>query len=153
MLLNMAIFISHNVEQTIQLGIDWAKEAKGGMIFGLIGELGCGKTQIVKGLAKGLGINQQITSPTFAIVNEYKTDNLWFVHIDLYRLSCVEDIHNIGLDEFLNDKAIVAIEWAEKWFGLLDKNFQSPNGLKYRQTILTTINESERKIEYEDFGN
>ncbi len=149
----MAIFISHNVEQTIQLGIDWAKEAKAGTVFAFIGELGCGKTQIVKGLAKGLGINQQITSPTFAIVNEYKTDGLWFVHIDLYRLDGVNDIHNIGLDEFLNERAIVAIEWAEKWFGILDKKSQLPNGLKYRQAILTAINESERKIEYEDFGN
>lgn len=150
----MAIFISHNEAETIQLGINWGKEASPGMVFGLIGELGSGKTQLVKGLAKGLGISQAITSPTFSIVNEFKSSKLRFVHIDLYRLDGAEDIQKIGLEEFLNKNSIVAIEWAEKWFGLLDKNSRPAilSGLKYRQTMISAVDEFVRKIEYEDFG-
>ncbi|MGB9602400.1 MAG: tRNA (adenosine(37)-N6)-threonylcarbamoyltransferase complex ATPase subunit type 1 TsaE [Verrucomicrobiia bacterium] len=151
----MAIFISHSEEETIQLGIQWAKETSKGTIFGLIGELGSGKTQLVKGLAKGLGINQTITSPTFAIVNEYKILNGIFVHIDLYRLEGINDIYKTGITEYLNKNNIVAIEWAEKLFGVTSKNSDLPailTGLKYRQTIITAVNNFHRKIEYEDFG-
>lgn len=152
----MAIFTSHNEQETIGLGMQWAKEARCGMVFGLIGELGSGKTQLAKGIAKGLGINQAITSPTFVIINEYKTSCCLFVHIDLYRLDGIDDFHKIGLTEYLTKKRIVAIEWAEKIFGVLNKHSNFPdilNGLRYRQAIISSVDTSIRKIEYEDFGD
>lgn len=150
----MAIFISNSEIESFNLGVDWGKRAFPGLIFGFSGELGAGKTQIVKGIAKGLGIEQVITSPTFAIVNEYNLNRVKFAHIDLYRLNGTEDISRIGLDEFLNGRYVVAIEWAEKWFGILEKNSPPPlpGPLVYRQVLITSINETIRKIEYEDFS-
>ncbi|MCX7871839.1 MAG: tRNA (adenosine(37)-N6)-threonylcarbamoyltransferase complex ATPase subunit type 1 TsaE [Verrucomicrobiae bacterium] len=150
----MDIFISNSELETSQLGFNWGRRAFPGLIFGFIGELGAGKTHLVKGIAKGIGIEQVITSPTFAIVNEYGNSNVKFAHIDLYRLNSVEDISKIGLDEYLNGRYIVAIEWAEKWFGILKKDEPLPfsKPLVYRQVTITAINESARKIEYEDFN-
>ena len=150
----MAIFISNSEAETFQLGFEWGKKAVPGMIFGFCGELGAGKTQLVKGIARGIGIEQVITSPTFAIVNEYTLPHAKFAHIDLYRLNGTEDILRIGLDEYLNGQYVVAIEWAEKWFGILDKNSPPPfpKPLSYRQVLITSLAENIRKIEYEDFN-
>lgn len=149
----MAIFISNSESETFNLGFEWGKQAIPGMIFGFSGELGAGKTQLVKGIARGVGIEQVITSPTFAIVNEYTLSRAKFAHIDLYRLNGAEDIARIGLDEYLNGEYIVAIEWADKWFGILNKNSPSPfpKALIYRQVLITSLSETVRKIEYEDF--
>lgn len=149
----MAIFISNSESETFNLGFEWGKHAVPGMIFGFSGELGAGKTQLVKGIARGIGIEQVITSPTFAIINEYTLPRAKFAHIDLYRLNGADDIARIGLDEYLNGEYIVAIEWADKWFGILNKNspFPFPKSLIYRQVLITSLSETVRKIEYEDF--
>ncbi len=79
----------------------------------LKGNLGAGKTTFVQGLARGLGVSPDyyVTSPTFSIVNEYPTDALTLYHLDLYRLSSVDELDYIGLDDILTDTAVIAVEW------------------------------------------
>lgn len=91
---------------------------KGGEIIGLIGDLGGGKTTFVKGLAKGLGIKEMVTSPTFVLMKEYplpRSFTLSLIHFDLYRLKKPEEIETIGLSDYLGKpEKICVIEWAEK---------------------------------------
>lgn len=81
----------------------------------LKGELGAGKTHLSKGIAKGIGITEDITSPTFTLINEYKIDGTMFYHLDLYRLDNLNQILDLGIEDFIDSpNSIVLIEWAEK---------------------------------------
>ncbi|HVT01321.1 MAG TPA: tRNA (adenosine(37)-N6)-threonylcarbamoyltransferase complex ATPase subunit type 1 TsaE [Patescibacteria group bacterium] len=121
-------FVSENAASTQKLGEELAQSLKPGDIISLTGNLGAGKTTFVQGLAKGLGIEERIISPTFVLVRQHnihpKTQDLGsniktLYHIDLYRLEGEESIKNIGLEEFLNDpNAVSVIEWAKKHPGL-----------------------------------
>jgi len=114
----MATCISRCPEDTAALGECWGREARPGWVLGLTGELGAGKTQLVKGLARGLGFPGRVHSPTFVLVNTYAGGRLPLVHLDLYRIETAEQIAAAGLEEFLRDDSGVAvIEWAERWFG------------------------------------
>lgn len=94
--------------ETRAIGQKLAEKVKNGGVIALYGRLGAGKTTLVQGLAKGLGINQRIVSPTFIIIRRY--NHFW--HIDLYR---IDDVSNLGIEEILSDKKnIVAIEWPDK---------------------------------------
>jgi len=116
------IINTKNLRQTQEFALEFAKNLKGGDILCLYGDLGSGKTSFVQGLAKGLGINRRIISPTFIIARHYEMGNLNFYHIDLYRTQTTQDLLSIGLDEILeNNSNIVAIEWAEKLNELLPK--------------------------------
>lgn len=110
--------ISNSEKQTLEIGKNFAKELKGGEIIGFTGDLGAGKTTLIKGIAKGLGIKQPITSPTFVILKNYpiksKNNLQEFVHIDAYRINSWQDLINIGIEDFLNQNTIILIEWAEK---------------------------------------
>src|SRR5436190_14931491 len=97
----MPVFLSHSPEQTQALGESWGRTAQSGMVFGLSGELGAGKTQLVKGLARGLGIRESVHSPSFALVNVYSDGHLILYHLDLYRLDSAEQILAAGLEEYL----------------------------------------------------
>ena len=88
----MATFISHSPAETEALGERWGRAAQRGLVIGLSGDLGAGKTQLVKGLARGLGIAARVHSPTFALVNEYGGGRLRLFHLDLYRLETREQI-------------------------------------------------------------
>ena len=106
-----------SAKQTMALGFRLAKQLKSGEVLALIGDLGSGKTTFIKGLAKGLGIKQRLTSPTFVLIKIYpvkhKTIKL-FIHVDCYRVAGIE-LSKIGLDEYLGrPDCVVAIEWAEK---------------------------------------
>ena len=85
-----------------------------GDVLALFGDLGAGKTALVKGIARGLGITRDVTSPTFTLVHEYAEGQLPLFHIDLYRLDNVEQALAIGIEDYLNGPGITAIEWAEK---------------------------------------
>ena len=114
----MATCISRSPEDTTALGEHWGQAARPGWVLGLSGELGAGKTQLVKGLARGLGFPGRVHSPTFALVNSYAGGRLPLVHLDLYRLGTAEEIAAAGLEEFLRDRSgVTVIEWAERWFG------------------------------------
>src|SRR5215212_194921 len=93
--------VTHSEGETQQLGQNWAQLAFPGWIIGLRGDLGAGKTQIVKGFAKGLGIEARVQSPTFALIHEYKGGRLPLYHIDLYRLENEAQIRGAGLEEDL----------------------------------------------------
>jgi len=103
------------------LGEEILKEKKG-LIVGLEGELGSGKTTFIQGLAKGLGIKDKITSPTFVIFKKYQIDKKNFYHVDCYRLKNGKDLIDLGFEEILKSKEnIILIEWAEKVKEILPK--------------------------------
>ncbi len=106
---------THAADETRKLGKIIGKGIEQPLVIGLSGDLGSGKTAFVQGLAAGLDVPTEyyITSPTFTLINEYPGRFPLF-HIDLYRLDGDSDLEDIGLDELLYDRAIVAIEWAEK---------------------------------------
>jgi tRNA threonylcarbamoyladenosine biosynthesis protein TsaE len=147
----MATFISHSPEETAALGEQWAREAKPGWIIGLSGDLGAGKTQLVRGLARGLGIAGRIQSPTFALVNEYAGGRLPLAHLDLYRLETPEQIIGAGLEEyFTGPRGVAVIEWCERWPGFNpNSEFRIPHSRRVR---IEQTAESERCITYEDSG-
>jgi len=112
----MATFISHRPAETEALGETWGREAETGLVIGLCGELGAGKTQLVRGLARGLGSPERVHSPTFTLVNVYSGGRLTLFHLDLYRLDTPEQILRAGLHDYLRMPGVTVIEWADKWF-------------------------------------
>lgn len=101
-----------NIEETTRLGFNIGKLLKSGDIVCLTGDLGTGKTHITKGIAKGLDIDEHITSPTFTIVNEYDSDRLKLYHFDVYRVSDPDEIYAIGFDDYIFSDGVSIIEWA-----------------------------------------
>jgi tRNA threonylcarbamoyladenosine biosynthesis protein TsaE len=176
----MATSISHSPAETAALGEQWGRAAASGLVIGLSGDLGAGKTQLVKGLARGLGIATRVHSPTFALVNIYSGGRLTLFHLDLYRLDTREQIAAAGLEEYLKPAGVTVIEWAERWFGqgrsLKSKvqspkskvtdhhspntnhqspltKYQSPTPHPFRQVQIDVVSETERRISYEDSGS
>src|ERR1700744_789767 len=114
---SVPVLISHSPLKTEALGETWGRAAKNGLVIGLSGDLGAGKTQLVKGLARGLGITARVPSPTFTLVNVYTGGRLTLFHLDLYRLETKEQILSAGIEEYLKPDGVAVIEWAERWFG------------------------------------
>lgn len=141
----MVTNISRNPEETFQLGVAWGRTAPPGLVIGLIGDLGSGKTQLVKGIAHGMAFVGRVTSPTFTLVQIYEGGRMPVYHLDLYRLNSETEILAAGLDEFLRPKGLTVIEWMDRW----------PNAQpeKFRRVTLETTSESERRIHHEDLGN
>lgn len=107
--------ISESPGKTEAVGKALASLLSPGTIVGLSGHLGTGKTILTKGFAAGLGLDENdVTSPTFTIINEYPTDPILY-HFDLYRLETVEELAKIGADEYFEDSGICIIEWADKF--------------------------------------
>jgi len=149
----MATFISHSPVETESFGEEWGRAAQSGWVIGLSGDLGAGKTQLVKGLARGLGVAERVHSPTFALVNEYHGGRLPLLHLDLYRLETREQIVGAGLEHCLFQASGVAVvEWIERW-GILDlKTSFANSGTRFRFVTIEVMNETDRRIIYEDFG-
>ena len=150
----MATLISHSAAETEALGEQWGRDASVGLVVGLSGDLGAGKTQLVRGLARGLGFSGRVHSPTFALVNEYAGGRLTLFHLDLYRLDSPEAIASAGLNEFLEKPGAVAvIEWVERMpEAAALKRIPMPPPRRFRDVKIEVLNESERRIEYEDSG-
>jgi tRNA threonylcarbamoyladenosine biosynthesis protein TsaE len=147
----MATFISHSPDETQSLGESWGREAQSGWVICLTGDLGSGKTQLVKGLARGLGIQARIQSPTFALVNSHVEGRLPLYHLDLYRLDTPEQVAGAGLDEYLSPDGVAVIEWAERTGINPDA---APNGFtKLRWVRFETLADESRRITYEDIGH
>ncbi len=121
----MPIFNLHNIEKLPDLAADLISSLHHKVIL-LNGELGAGKTTLVKELVKQLGCDEDVTSPTFSIVNEYKTkDDSRIYHIDLYRLSTCDQCLEIGLDEYLYSGDYTFVEWAERMSGMEPDNYHT----------------------------
>ena len=108
-------WVSNSPEETRSIGSAMAKNARPGMVLSLIGELGTGKTEFVKGLAFGLGIDDHITSPTFTILHEYRGGRLPLFHMDFYRLRTERELDEIGFDDYLMAAGLCAIEWGDRF--------------------------------------
>jgi tRNA threonylcarbamoyladenosine biosynthesis protein TsaE len=106
------------------LGAELAAGLEAGAVLALVGGLGAGKTRFVKGLAKGLGFSGEVTSPTFALVHEYRGGRLPLFHFDLYRLKDEQELLGIGWDEFFDEPGIVVAEWADLFPDLLPEGTQ-----------------------------
>lgn len=147
----MVTFISHSPAETEKLGETWGRAAKAPCVIGLSGDLGAGKTQLVKGLARGLGVEERIHSPTFALLSEYHGGRLSLFHMDFYRLETREEILGAGLGEMiLNPPGVVVVEWIGRW-GLED--FKLSGVVLFRSVKMEVLGEMEREISYEDFGH
>lgn len=146
----MAIHISHSPAETEELGESWGRQLERGSVIALSGELGAGKTQLVKGIARGLGISERVQSPTFALINIYAGGRLNLFHLDLYRLESREQIEGAGLEEYFQPDGVAVIEWAERWFDPAGSADQQPDGIRLRRVEILVQGDTERKIIYVD---
>ena len=106
-------FITHSPEETERLGEALAALLQPGDIIAYRGDLGAGKTAFTRGLAKGLGCREQVTSPTYTIVNEYLSGRLPLFHFDMYRLASSDELWSIGWEDYLDRGGVCAVEWSE----------------------------------------
>ena len=143
---SMTSFISHSPAETESLGEAWGRTAQRGWVIALSGELGAGKTQFVKGVARGLGVTTRVHSPAFTLVNEYGGGRLRLFHLDLYRLETREQILSAGLEEFLQPDGVAVIEWAERIYDLRFAIYD------LKKVQIEIVSETKRKIVYDDFG-
>lgn len=128
----MGLTILKSAEAAQELGESWAADLHGGEIFALYGVLGAGKTQLVKGLARGLGYRGDVTSPTFTIVHEYVGGRLPLYHLDLYRIADENAALRIGVEEYLPSNGVTVIEWPERIASLLP-----PDARRWRLEIVS----------------
>lgn len=104
---------THDPEETFEVGRTIGMNAKPGQIYTLTGDLGVGKTVFTQGVAAGLGITEPVNSPTFTIIQEYEDGRLPFYHFDVYRIGGLEEMEEIGYDDYFFGQGICLIEWAE----------------------------------------
>lgn len=137
------IIESYKSEDTYQFGLQLGSNAKPGEIYCLSGNLGVGKTVFTQGFARGLGISDAVNSPTFTIVQEYEGEKLPFYHFDVYRISDIDEMDEIGYEDYFYGEGVCLIEWAELIKELLPKNRtnvtiqkQLEKGFDYRLIIV-----------------
>ena len=106
-------YVTHSREETEQLGARLADALTGGAVVAFTGGLGAGKTAFVSGMAKALGVEERVTSPTFTIVNEYEGGRLPLFHFDMYRLASSEELFDIGWEDYLTRGGVCSVEWSE----------------------------------------
>jgi len=106
------IFETNSAEETFKLGEEFGKKAMPGQIYTLKGDLGVGKTVFTQGFAKGLSIEEPVNSPTFTIIQEYEEGRLPFYHFDVYRIGDVEEMDEIGYEDYVYGEGVSLIEWA-----------------------------------------
>lgn len=140
------IYESYSPAETYELGRKLAQQAKAGDIIGLVGDLGVGKTLFSKGFGKGLGIVEDIISPTFVIVNQYSIRDWEFYHFDVYRIGSIEELEDIGYQEYFYGKGISLVEWADLISEVMPPQTiwvtiskQLEKGLDYRQIKITGL--------------
>lgn len=117
----MQKFITNSVNETIELGIKLGETLKGGTVVAFFGGLGMGKTAFTRGLAKALCVKEEVSSPTFAIVNDYG-GNPPLYHFDMYRVESWDDLYSSGFFDFYEAGGVLAVEWSENIENALPKN-------------------------------
>ena len=106
------VYITHSEQETEDLGAEIARKLPDGSVVAFYGELGSGKTAFVRGMARGMGIDALVNSPTFTIVNEYVGPRSLF-HFDMYRLGSADELYDIGWEDYLARNGVCAVEWSE----------------------------------------
>ena len=106
------IIETKNARETYEVGEKIGRQARPGQVYTLVGDLGVGKTVFTQGVAGGLGITEPVSSPTFTIIQEYEEGRLPFYHFDVYRIGCIEEMDEIGYEDYFYGKGICLIEWA-----------------------------------------
>jgi len=129
--------ISHSPDDTLKIGADIGELASGGDIFLLVGSLGTGKTCLTQGIARGLGITEHTPSPSFVLVRQFY-GRLPLYHIDLYRLDNINEIADLGLDDYLYSDGVCVIEWAEKGLSLLPQ--------EHLMIVMSYLGDTERRL-------
>ncbi len=148
----MIIIETTNAEETFQLGVKIGKQARPGEIYTLNGDLGVGKTVFTQGVARGLGIEEPVNSPTFTIVQVYEEGRMPFYHFDVYRIGDIEEMEEIGYDDYFFGNGICLIEWAELIQELLPEQIISvtieknpEKGFDYRKITIDGLEEERMK--------
>ena len=133
-------FISHSPAETETLGEALGKILTPGTVLAYRGDLGAGKTAFTRGLARGLGIRESVTSPTYTIVNEYLSGRMPLFHFDMYRLGSEDELFDIGWDDYLERGGVCAVEWSENVWGAMEDAIV---------ITITRLDEDTRKIDIE----
>ena len=107
---------------SLAFGFELGAAAQAGDTFALVGDLGAGKTHVSKGIAAGIGFRGDVTSPTFALVHEYRGGRLPLFHFDFYRLESADELLSLGWDDYLDEGGVIVAEWADKFRELLPEN-------------------------------
>lgn len=143
---NVTILESNTPEETFALGVRIGQEAGPGQVYTLIGDLGVGKTVFTQGVAKGLGITEPVNSPTFTIVQVYEEGRLPFYHFDVYRIGDVEEMDEIGYEDYFYGEGLCLIEWANLIEEILPEHYRQitiekdlEKGFDYRKIIIEEI--------------
>ena len=129
---------TRSAEETYQLGVSIGEKALPGQVYTLVGDLGVGKTVFTQGMAKGLGIDEPVSSPTFTIVQVYEEGRLPFYHFDVYRIGDISEMDEIGYEDYIYGEGVALIEWAN----LIDEIL--PEG----RTTITIEKDLEKGFDY-----
>ncbi len=132
--MRMAILLSHSAEETFRIAEEYAKTLKAGDVVRLDGEMGAGKTVFAKGVAKGLGVQEEVTSPTYAYMNDYGGV---LYHYDCYRIDA-EKAEALGLSDYFYAKGVCLVEWAE--------NIEELLPLETKRVFIRKLSETQREI-------
>ena len=124
----------------VSLGRELAKSLQGGEVLGLVGDLGAGKTHLVRGILEGLGAGDPAASPTFSLVHEHNDGRLPAAHFDFYRMKSVDEALGMGWDEYLAGGAVLLVEWADRFDGAL-----MPEDTRW--LVLQHVSATERSVE------
>lgn len=135
------VYISKSTNDTLNIGKKIADTLRGGETIALYGDLGVGKTHLISGLAEGLGFTGETSSPTFAIVNEYRGGRLPLFHFDMYRISGWEDLETTSFFDYQEEGGVVATEWSENIEAALPEN--------HIKVTITRIDDEFREIKVE----
>ncbi|PYK87146.1 MAG: tRNA (adenosine(37)-N6)-threonylcarbamoyltransferase complex ATPase subunit type 1 TsaE [Verrucomicrobia bacterium] len=138
------MFISASAAETEAAGARLAGTIQPGDVLALVGDLGAGKTQFVKGLAKGLGSTEVVTSPTFTLVHEYQGSRLPIYHFDFYRIESLAALRAIGFDEIVFGNGVSVIEWADRFAEAIPP--------QARWITFEMASEDQRRIDLSNFG-
>lgn len=140
------IYETYSAKETAELGRRLGKKAKTGEVYTLIGDLGVGKTVFTKGIAEGLGITEPVNSPTFTIVQVYDTGRMPFYHFDVYRIGDIEEMDEIGYEDYFYGEGLTMIEWANLIEEILPKKRKDiviekdlEKGFDYRKITVTEV--------------
>ena len=137
---------SYSPEETLEIGRKLGQEAQPGQVYTLIGDLGVGKTVFTQGIAAGLGIEEPICSPTFTIVQEYDAGRMPFYHFDVYRIGDIEEMEEIGYEDYFYGDGLTMIEWANLIEEILPETYKEitiekdlDKGFDYRKITIREV--------------